>query len=253
MRRDNLFCRVSDGGLGLPHLFIRQLVSRFLFLRDQKHPFLREVIQDRLAYYLPDFIVSTVGDQTCLLVGYLKEVVDAFQFLSVRFSKEYLVTVSRKKLTRDLVKTLFPMPIYRSMFSNVSQRDVLRRVKKMPIPPAAKTFFFKLHCYVLPTKVWLREKGIFVPWSTNCTLCKTPETIEHIFIHCWDAIFFWDILQRTLKKDIDITPYSIRFLPVSSYDNFPYDIVMLLALYSMWKSRLDIRNENYHPKTVRLH
>lgn len=80
-----------------------------------------------------------------------------------------------------------------------------------------------------------------------------PETVEHVFIHCWDAVFFWDVLQRTLKKDIDITTYTIRFLPVSSKDTFPFDLVMLVALYSMWKSRLDIRNENLYPKTVRLH
>lgn len=39
MRRDNLFRRVKSGGLGLTHLFVRQLVSRFFFLRDRIPPF----------------------------------------------------------------------------------------------------------------------------------------------------------------------------------------------------------------------
>lgn len=142
MRRDNLFRRVSEGGLGLPHLFIRQLVSRFIFLRDQEHPFLRDVIQNKLGCFLADFIVSSTGYQTCTLVGYLKEVVDAYHFLSVRFSRDYLTSVTRKKLTRDLVCDLFPMPVYRTMFGDGPDQDVLRRVKKMCIPPAAKTFFF---------------------------------------------------------------------------------------------------------------
>lgn len=191
MRRENLFRSVADGGVGLPHLFVRQLVSRFLFLRDQEVPFIREVIQNQLASFIPTFVVSTVEYHPPRLVGYLKEVVDAFNFLAVRFSREYLATVSRKKLTRDLVDILFPTPIYRVLYKNHPGHDVLCRVKKMGIPPRIKTFFFKLHCSILPTKVWLQEKGIFVPWTVNCLLCKEPETVEHIFINCWDAIFFF--------------------------------------------------------------
>ena len=81
MRRENLFRTVADGGVGLPHLFIRQLVSRFLFLRDQETPFIREVIQNQLASFIPTFLVSSVGNQPPKLVGYLKEVVEAFRFL----------------------------------------------------------------------------------------------------------------------------------------------------------------------------
>lgn len=51
-------------------------------------------------------------------------------------------------------------------------------------------FFFKLPSAILPVKVWMRDKGIFVSWPVNCTLCKAPETVDHVFIHCWDAAFF---------------------------------------------------------------
>ncbi|CAN7990489.1 unnamed protein product [Ixodes hexagonus] len=37
--RTNLFRRVKNGGLGLSHLFVRQLVNRFIFLRDEKDSF----------------------------------------------------------------------------------------------------------------------------------------------------------------------------------------------------------------------
>lgn len=39
LSRANLFRKVCDGGLGLSHLFIRQIVSRFFFLRDQSDSF----------------------------------------------------------------------------------------------------------------------------------------------------------------------------------------------------------------------
>lgn len=72
---------------------------------------------------------------------FLKEVVDAFRFLAVRFSLEYLSTVSRKMLTKDLKDILFPVPRYRSMYCKGPGQNVLSRVKKMVIPASVKTFF----------------------------------------------------------------------------------------------------------------
>lgn len=69
----------------------------------------------------------------------------------------------------------------------------------MCMPPNVKTFFFKLHTGTLPVKTWLEERGMYVPWGSSCLLCNKPETIERVFIDCKNAIFFWDILQRTLK------------------------------------------------------
>lgn len=76
------------------HLFLRQVVSRFFFLRDQKDAFLRTVLQVRMKNCLPEFVVSS-SDMFCASVrGYLREVVLAFQFLKVRFSDQYLGTVT---------------------------------------------------------------------------------------------------------------------------------------------------------------
>ena len=79
-KRDNLFRRVKSGGLSLSDLFIRQLVSRFLFLRDQADPFLRSVIQVRLCSELPEFIVSSGQIYGGSVTGFLREVVSAFRF-----------------------------------------------------------------------------------------------------------------------------------------------------------------------------
>lgn len=97
---------------------------------------------------------------------------------------------------------------------------------KRCVPPAAKTFFSKLHTDTLPAKVWLQERGMFVPWSVNCLLCKQPETVNHAFVYCWDAVLFWGVLQRTLKNDICVTTHTIRFFPVRKGTPVPYDVCL---------------------------
>lgn len=55
-----------------------------------------------------------------------------------------------------------------------------------------------------------------------------PESIEHCFSYCNDAVFLGGVLQRTLQNDIDFTEYSIRFLPVETHELVPYDLPLLL-------------------------
>ncbi|XP_072140881.1 uncharacterized protein [Dermacentor andersoni] len=239
MRRDNLFLPLGCGGLGLVHLFIRQIVLRLFFFRDNDHSFLREMLQLRLVYYIPNIVVSSnAKDVPQAPWGFLKEVVDTFLFLKVRFSLEYVFTASRKAISAALVESIFPDPLYRAPYLSRPYQDALKRVRKMCIPPGVKTFFFKLHSETLPVKTWLNSRGSFVPWSTNCQLCPRADTIDHCFIDCRDAVFFWDILQRTLKKDIDMTPYTIRFLLFKVTGGPPYDVFIVLGLHSLWRSRL---------------
>lgn len=244
------FSLCQSGGLRLSQLFLRQLVNRFIFLREQKDPFLRTVIQTRLRSALPGFVVTTTVDISPCLRGYLKEVVDAYRFLTTRFSLEYLSVVSRKKLSKDLKDLLFPVPLYRSVYSAGPGQNVLKRVKRMLVPAYTKTFFFKLHSQTLPVKAWLSERNIPVPWSDNCFLCKKTETIEHVFIECWDAVFFWDVLQRTIKKDLPLTPQGIRFLPMEGEDDVPYDMIMLMGLHSIWRSRMAVRHADVDVRPV---
>lgn len=58
----------------------------------------------------------------------------------------------------------------------------------MSVSPSAKSFFFRLHTSTLPAKVWLAERGMFVPWSTNCHWCRVPGTLDQCFISCKDAV-----------------------------------------------------------------
>lgn len=258
--RTNLFRRVRSGGLSLSHLFLRQVVNRFLFLRDVQDPFLRTVCQMKLSVVLPDFVIASARFPVLTMKGYFREVVQATQFLRARFTMEYLCSVTRKKLYNDLVDSVFPVPLYRSMYRAGPGQDVLKRVKSMAVPPWVKTFFFKLHAGVLPVKTWQKEKGLYVPWGVDCYPCKKPETVEHVFLECWDGVFFWDVLQRTLKKDFPLDAYGIRFIPIENDGGLPYDVVMVLALHGIWKSRMAIRHRDvdakrskeYFGETVRL-
>lgn len=112
--RTNLFRSVQSGGLGLVHLFLRQVVTRFIFLRDQ-NVFLRTVLQVRLSDALPEFIITTRNMQCGRVRGFLYEVANASDFLKVRFFMEYLSVVAGKRLYKDLVDTVLPTPLYRSL------------------------------------------------------------------------------------------------------------------------------------------
>lgn len=248
--RTNLFRRVRDGGLGLAHLFVRQIVNRFLFLRDVKDPTLRTICQLRLGRALPDIIVTSnviPGG----LHGFMREVVLSCRFLAVRFSWGYLCQVNRKKLYKDVCDVVLPEPMYRLIYRVGRGKDVLKRVKRMQVPPSVKTFFFKLHTGTLSVKTWMAEKDLFVPWGIDCIICKKAETIEHVFIDCWDAVFLWDVLQRTLKKDLPVDAQGIQYLPVENEDGMPYDLIMLVGLSSIWKARMAARYSDIDARSAR--
>lgn len=235
--RMNLFKRVKDGGLGLSHLFVKQLVNRFTFFRDVRDPFLRTMCQLRLSKHLPAYVVSN-SSMPGSLRGYLREVVDSVRFLSVRFSNDYLFSVSRKKLYRDTLDMIIPVPMYRAINSGGQGHDVLKRVKKMQVQPGTKSFFFKLHTGTLPVRGFLQEKGFYLPWGANCLICKQLETIDHVFLHCWEGVYFWDVLQRTLQKELPLNSLGIRFLTVENEDGLPLDLIMLMGLHCLWRARM---------------
>lgn len=162
----------------------------------------------------------------------------SFQFLTARFSLEYLSSIARGKLYKDVCDTVFPIPLYRALYCGGTGQDVLKRVRRMEVSPGVKSFFFKLHTGILSVKTWLQERGLFVPWGVNGCICKQPENIERVFLHCWAAVFLWDVLQRTIHKDFPLHPHGIRFVSVDNEERVPYDLVMLLCLHSISRSRM---------------
>lgn len=41
---------------------------------------------------------------------------------------------------------------------------------------------------------------MFVAWSVECHLCKTPDSIDHVFVGCWDVVFFCDVLRKSQER-----------------------------------------------------
>lgn len=249
-KRTSIFRRVRLGGLGLSHLYLRQLVNRFMFFRNATDPFLRTVCQVRLGKHLPNLIVWS-ENMPGSISGYMREVYLSCRILQNHFSLEYLCGVSRKKLYKDLCDVFLPAPLYRTQYNDGPGQDILKRVKNMPVRGGVKTFFFKLHTNTLEVKTYMEEKGMFVPWGTHCFICRKPETIEHVFLDCSGGYFFWDILQRTLKKDLPIDSYGIRFLPVNNDEGIPFDMIMLLGLHSIWLSRMAYRHADIDARPIR--
>lgn len=170
--------------------------------------------------------------------GYMKEVVASVRFLSVRFSNEYLFSVGKKKLYKDVRDLVLPIPMYRALYAAGKGQNVLKRVKKMEAPPNAKSFFFKLHTGTLPVKTFLEDRGFYMPWGSDCLICNQPETIDHVFLHCWEGVYFWDVLQRTIKKEFPLDPHGIRYLAIDNEDGLPFDLIMMTGLHSIWRSRM---------------
>lgn len=133
---------------------------------------------------------------------------------------------------------IIPVPMYRAINSGGQGHDVLKRVKKMQVQPGTKSFFFKLHTGTLPVRGFLQEKGFYLPWGANCLICKQLETIDHVFLHCWEGVYFWDVLQRTLQKELPLNSLGIRFLTVENEDGLPLDLIMLMGLHCLWRARM---------------
>lgn len=176
--------------------------------------------------------------------------IETFSTVPGSLSLEYLSAVSRKALTKALKDVLLPVPLYRSLYRSVPGQDMLSRVKKMAVLASVKTFIFKLHTSTLPVKTWMQEKGFFVAGPTTRTFGNKPETVEHVFVEYLDAIFFWDVLQRTLKIDLPVSPQGIRFLCVPSDNSVPYDLIMALGLHAIWRSRMAVRHADPQALTV---
>lgn len=64
-------------------------------------------------------------------------------------------------------------------------------------------------------------------------------------------MFHWDVLQRTIEKELPITPYGIRFLPTENEGGVPYDMFMLLGLHSLWRTRMAVRHADVHARSTR--
>lgn len=72
LRRNNLFLPLEKDGLGVVHLFVRQLLLRFFYLKGVSQPSLLAVLQNRLCYHRLSIYVTTGIAKESPLWGFLK-------------------------------------------------------------------------------------------------------------------------------------------------------------------------------------
>lgn len=64
-------------------------------------------------------------------------------------------------------------------------------------------------------------------------------------------MFLWDVLQRTLKKDLPLSPFGIRYLPCVEPEGVPSDMFMVMCMHSVWRTRMDVRHAHLSPRSAR--
>lgn len=254
MRRTNVFWSAEAGGLGLVNLELKLTVQRFLYFRDHRDGFLQAAVQNVGALHLAPWLATTaelLGGARA--TGFYREVAGAVALLQERFSWEYLCSVKPRKLYWDLVEQTLPPPMYRLPPLGRPKSDVLRRVRKLPIPTGSKDFFFRFHTCILPTKARQEERGFFLPGGANCLLCGGRETAEHVFMDCNTAFYFWDELQCSFNTRWRITWTNLKFLDAASERPLLRDCVHVIGLHSLWRARVDAVECTERPRPAWRH
>lgn len=240
MRRTNIFWSPEAGGLGLVNVELKLTVQRFMFFRDRRDGFLQAALQSVGSLHLAPWLATTaLLTHGARATGFYREVAGAVALLQGLFSWEYLCVAKPKKLYWDLVEQTFPPPMYRAPPLGRLKSDVLRRVRKLPVPTGSKDFFFRLHTGVLPTKARQEERGFFLPGGANCLLCGRRETLEHVFVECNTALHFWGELQCSFNTHWELTWMNFRFLEAASDCPLLRDCVHVMGLHSLWRARVD--------------
>lgn len=256
MRRTNLFWNIDRGGLGLINTKVKLMVQRFLLFRDSRDPLMRIAFHALGDHYLSRWQVpATTATGGSRVLSFYSEMASAISQLERLFSWEYLLTVKRVALYWATVEALLPFPIYRSPGVDGGKSDVLRRIRSMPVPTATRDVFFRFHAGILPVKTRQADRGFFVPWSTGCHLCGRPETSEHVFAECGNAVFLWAELQDFYKIEIDTSYEALRFLKCSTTAEAKEitDIVVTLAVHALWRTRVDVVECALHPRPAWRH
>lgn len=163
----------------------------------------------------------------------MREVVLSFRFLYARFSLEYMSTVKRKRWYCELVELL--------------QSGANEPV--MTVYAGVKTFFFKLHTRTLPVLIRLGDMTVYLPREKDCRPSKKPGNVEQVLFDCWDLVFFWGVLQRTLRKEMPLAQNGSHFFEVG-HNDIPYDVFFFLGLHTILRSRMAVRNSDMNARPI---
>lgn len=81
MKHHNSFVSVKARELGLTHLLLSRIVSRFMIFRVQENPFNRDVIPTLSALFMRGFIVSPYENVSTRVFSYFKELMNSVAFV----------------------------------------------------------------------------------------------------------------------------------------------------------------------------
>ncbi|CAN7949974.1 unnamed protein product [Ixodes pacificus] len=190
--------------------------------------------------FLRPWVEGETGNSCSRVLKFYKEIEAAIEFFNARFSEEYLKKVKRKTLYWDTLDLLTPPPLYRVVDGSNVESDVFQRLRRYPVKTSTKNIFARFHFEVLPVKTWRIKKGFYEPWSTNCVLCPTPETLQHVFLYCTNAELFWAELRAVLRIDLYVDWKGAKFLKFGEgSESRTWEVLALLGLHAIWRSRTD--------------
>lgn len=149
-----------------------------------------------------------------------------------------MCSVSWRRLIEDLLDLSFATPMYRMWYSVYLVRTYFVAQRKW-WSQQTWTFFLNYTTGHSRSKHGSMRR-VFVPCNINV----------HVFLDCGDTVFYWDVLQRTLKKYIPLTAHGIRFLRVENSDPVPYDAIMVIGLKCIWLSPMAVRHADINPWPV---
>ena len=113
------------------------------------------------------------------------------------------------------------------------------------IPQKIKIFLWKLSQQILPTKEFLKIRGIIKDDSVVCSLCHiSRETVDYLFLRCevarflWDGIFQWWNIQLSVAYIYSIMHvWKLANLFPSKKITQVWKIVVAAACWALWLAR----------------
>ncbi|XP_042144006.1 uncharacterized protein LOC121834294 [Ixodes scapularis] len=237
-RRTNLFLSLQAGGFALVHVALKVKISRFLLFRDSSDAITRWSFQSLGSAYLSQWVVGTSEQpKAAKCLRFYKEIAEAIKFFESRYSWEYLQQVKKKKLYWDTVSSMFPAPLYRNGLESSAGKDVLRRLRSLPVSPKTKNVFIRFHTETLPVKTWLENKGFYLPIGTNCSFCGERETLLHVFMDCKGAFCFWADFRYIFECNYEPSWESLKFLYFGEERGVEFESLVAMALHALWLCR----------------
>lgn len=128
--------------------------------------------------------------------------------------------MKRKTLYNDIVD-VFPVPLYGAMYCGGPGQDVLKKCEKIASTARGEVFFLSATYGNIINPDVQEKRGHFVQRGTEWFSCKSPEMMDHVFLHCWEGVSFWNVVQRTLWKVFPRHRHGIRHVSVDKEDGMP--------------------------------